>query len=129
MGKSKDCKEDWKELDAQGVKKFKEILGIIDRFRSISIKTKNTKDSPWKFKQDLLKSENIRVFVLPTIDGHVFLIRCEIYGKGKTRSDEWIHVDGIQEARDVFREAGILSHPVFEIVCLSDLYHETDNIS
>ncbi|ALO25287.1 LIC_13246 family protein [Leptospira borgpetersenii] len=129
MDNSNVNKEDWKELDAQGVKKFKEILGIIDRFRSISIKTENTKDSPWKFKRDLLKSENVRVFVQPTIDDHVFLIRCEIYGEGKTRSDEWAHVDGIQEARDVFREAGILSHPVFEIVCLSDLYRGTENIS
>lgn len=129
MGKSKDKKENWKELDSLGVKKFKEILGIIDHFRSITVKTENTKDSPWKFKQDLLKSENVRVFVQPTIDNHVFLIRCEIYGEGKTRSDEWIHVDGIQEARDVFREAGILAHPVFEIVCLSDLFHEIENIS
>lgn len=83
MDNSNVNKEDWKELDAQGVKKFKEILGIIDRFRSISIKTENTKDSPWKFKRDLLKSENVRVFVQPTIDDHVFLIRCEIYGEGK----------------------------------------------
>ncbi|WP_061209324.1 LIC_13246 family protein [Leptospira borgpetersenii] len=122
MGNSNDKEEEWKEFDALGVKKFKEILGIIDRFRSIAVKTENTKESPWKFKQDLLKSDNFRVFVQPTIDEHVFLIRCEIYGEGKTRSDEWIHVDGIQEARNVFKEAGNLSHPVFSIICLNDIF-------
>ncbi|MDI7230009.1 LIC_13246 family protein [Leptospira santarosai] len=123
MGKSKDNKEDWKELNSEGVTQFKSILSAIAKFQAFILQSDTTKGSGWEFKKDLLKSENIRILFKPTEDKHVFLIRGEIYGEGKTRSDEFVLIDGIQEARDVFERQG-MTHPVFSINCFSDIIRD-----
>ncbi|MGQ2872524.1 LIC_13246 family protein, partial [Leptospira santarosai] len=58
---------------------------------------------------------------------HVFRIYAEILEKTKVLREEFIFIDGIAEARDVFeRDGNMTNHPVFNIRCLSDLYK--DNI-
>ncbi|MGQ2801665.1 LIC_13246 family protein [Leptospira santarosai] len=125
MSKSSPAKkEDWKELNNVGILQFKAILKAIERFHNLILRSENTKGSGWEFKRDLLKSENTRIFFKSTEDKHVFLIRGEIYGEGKTRSDEFVLIDGIQEARDVFERQGDLTHPVFSINCFSDIIRD-----
>ncbi|WP_078125923.1 LIC_13246 family protein [Leptospira alexanderi] len=124
MSKSSPKKEEWKELNNVGILEFKAILSAIEKFHSLILKSEKSKSSGWEFKRGLLKSENIRVFFKSTEDKHVFLIRGEIYGEGKTRIEEFILIDGIQEARDVFERQGDLTHSVFSINCLNDIVRD-----
>lgn len=122
MGKSKDKEDGWKELSSEGVKQFKTILSAIEKFQSITLRAHTTEGSPWDFKKDLLKAKECRVYVKATKDKHVFLIYAEIIEEGKIRRENWVHIDGIQEAREIFEKQGDLTHPVFTINCLSDVY-------
>ncbi|KXZ29355.1 hypothetical protein AYB33_17440 [Leptospira santarosai] len=124
MGKSKDKKEDWKELNPKGVIQFKSVLSAIEKFHSITLRSDTTKGSPWDFKRDLLKAKECRIYVNQTEDKHVFQIYAEIIEGSKIRRENWIHIDGIQEARDVFESEGNLTHPVFRINCLNDIYRD-----
>ncbi|KGE21943.1 LIC_13246 family protein [Leptospira interrogans] len=124
MSKSSPEKEKWKELNNVGILQFKAILSAIEKFHSLILKSENTKGSGWDFRRELLKSKNIRILFKSTEDKHVFLIRGEIYGEGKTRIEEFVLIDGIQEARDVFERQGDLSHAVFSINCLSDIVRD-----
>ncbi|MDI7174964.1 LIC_13246 family protein [Leptospira santarosai] len=127
MGKSKDNKEDWKELNPEGVTKFKSILSAIEKFRAFVLRSNTTKGSPWDFKRNLLKAKECSIYVKETEDKHVFRIYAEILEKTKVLREEFIFIDGIAEARDVFeRDGNMTNHPVFNIRCLSDLYK--DNI-
>ncbi|UZN08738.1 hypothetical protein M5D10_07345 [Leptospira santarosai] len=125
MGKSKDNKEDWKELNPEGVTQFKSILSAIRKFHDITLRSESTKGSPWDFKRELLKAKECRIYVKQTEDKHVFQIYAEILEKTKVIRGEFIFIDGIAEARDVFeREGNMTNHPVFNIRCLSDLYKD-----
>ncbi|WP_017850722.1 LIC_13246 family protein [Leptospira interrogans serovar Szwajizak] len=126
MGKSKDKEEVWKELSSEGVKQFKTILSAIERFQfqSITLRSRTTKSSPWDFKRDLLKAKECRVYVKATKDKYVFLIYAEIIEEGKIRRENWVHIDGIQEAREIFEMQANLAHPVFTINCLNDIFRD-----
>ncbi|WP_017810141.1 LIC_13246 family protein [Leptospira alstonii] len=120
----KDKKEGWKELSKEGVTQFKTILSAIEKFQSFALRSETTKGSPWDFKLDLLKAKECRVYVKATEDNHVFLIYAEIIENEKVRRNEFIFIDGIQEARDVFEREGDLTHPVFKINCLNDIFRD-----
>lgn len=124
MGNSKDNKENWKELNKEGVTQFKSILSAIEKFHSIILRSDSTKGSPWDFKRDLLKAKECRIYVKETEDKHVFQVYTEIIEDAKVRRENWIHVDGIQEAREIFESEGNLTHPVFTINCLNDIYRD-----
>ncbi|MDO6384145.1 LIC_13246 family protein [Leptospira santarosai] len=124
MEKSKDNKEDWKELNPEGVTQFKRILSAIEQFYAFTLKSDTTKASPWDFKRDLLKAKECRIYVKESEDKYIFHIYAEIIEGDKVRRENWIHVDGIQEAREVFEKAGNILHPVFEFTCLYDLYRD-----
>ncbi|EMY13575.1 hypothetical protein LEP1GSC043_2752 [Leptospira weilii str. Ecochallenge] len=124
MGKPKDKEEGWKELTQEGVTQFKTILSAIEKFQSFALRSESTEGSPWDFKRDLLKAKECRIYVKATDDKHVFLIYAEIIEEEKVRRENWIHIDGIQEARDVFEIQGLINHPVYEIIALSDLYRD-----
>ncbi|EMO51713.1 LIC_13246 family protein [Leptospira noguchii] len=125
MGKSKDNKEDWKELNQEGVTQFKSILSAIEKFQAFILRFDTTKGSPRDFKRDLLKANECRIYVKETKDKYVFQIYAEILEKTKVLREEFIFIDGIAEARDVFeREGNMTNHPVFNIRCLSDLYKD-----
>lgn len=78
MGKSKDNKEDWKELNQEGVTQFKSILKAITKFQAFILRSDTTKGSPRDFKRDLLKANECRIYVKETEDRHVFQIYAEI---------------------------------------------------
>ncbi|WP_061254493.1 LIC_13246 family protein [Leptospira interrogans] len=121
---TKEKEEGWKELSKEGVTQFKTILSAIERFRSLSIRSQISQSSPWDFKRDLLKAKDCRIYVKATEGKHVFQIYAEIVEENEFRHENWIHVDGIQEARDVFESQGDLTHPVFTINCLNDVYRD-----
>ncbi|WP_061216385.1 LIC_13246 family protein [Leptospira santarosai] len=122
MGKSKDKEDGWKELNQEGVIQFKSILTAIRKFHDITLRSESTKGSPWDFKRDLLKAKECRIYVRRTEDKHVFQIYAEIIEGATVRRNGFLFVDGIFEAREVFEKDGDLTHPVFGINCLSDIY-------
>ncbi|WP_078124960.1 LIC_13246 family protein [Leptospira alexanderi] len=120
--KSKNKEEDWKELTQEGITQFKTILNAIDRFnKSLTLRSEKTKGSPRDFKRDLLKAKDCRIYVKATEDKHVFQIYAEIIEGEKVRCHEFVFIDGITEAREVFESQGRLGHPVFSILSLSDI--------
>ncbi|WP_078125741.1 LIC_13246 family protein [Leptospira alexanderi] len=122
MGKSKNKDEGWKELSKEGVTQFKTILNAIDRFnKSLALRSEKTKGSPRDFKRDLLKAKDCRIYVKATEDKHVFQIYAEIVEGDKVRRNNFIFIDGIEEAREIFEKQGLLGHPVFDILNLSDI--------
>ncbi|WP_032918066.1 LIC_13246 family protein [Leptospira santarosai] len=122
MEKSKDNKEDWKELNPEGVTQFKSILSAIEKFQSIILRSDSIKRSPRDFKSDLLKAKECRIYVKETEDKHVFQIYAEILENNNVIRGKFIFIDGIAEAREVFDNQGDIIHPVFNINCLSDIY-------
>ncbi|MCL8268417.1 hypothetical protein M9Y82_17620 [Leptospira weilii] len=121
MGKSKDKEEGWKELTQEGITQFKTILSAIQRFQSMTLRSATTKGAPWDFKKDLLKAKECRIYVKATDDKHVFQVYAEIVEGDKVRRSEFVFIDGITEAREVFENQGWLEHPVFSILSLSDI--------
>ncbi|EMN80299.1 LIC_13246 family protein [Leptospira interrogans] len=120
--KSKNKEEDWKELTQEGITQFKTILNAIDRFnKSLTLRSEKTKGSPRDFKLDLLKAKDCRIYVKATEGNHVFLIYAEIIEREKVRRNEFIFIDGIGEAKEIFEKQGLLGHPVFDILNLSDI--------
>lgn len=125
MDKSKDKEEGWKELTQEGLTQFKTILSAIEKFQSITLRSETSEGSPWDFKRDLLKAKECRIYVKATEDKHVFQIYAEIVDKEKVRRENWIHIDGIQEARGIFeRSEKLTTHPVFSINCLTDIFRD-----
>ncbi|WP_078127195.1 LIC_13246 family protein [Leptospira alexanderi] len=122
MGKSKNKDEGWKEVSKEGVTQFKTILNAIDRFnKSLTLRSEKTKGSPRDFKRDLLKAKDCRIYVKATEDKHVFQIYAEIVEGDKVRRNNFIFIDGIEEAKEIFEKQGLLGHPVFDILNLSDI--------
>ncbi|WP_061218556.1 LIC_13246 family protein [Leptospira weilii] len=125
MGKANDKEEGWKELSKEGITQFKTILSAIDRYQNLTLQSESTIGSPSDFKRDLLKAKECRIYVKATEDKHVFQIYAEIIEGDNVRRSEFVFIDGIQEARDVFeRDGNMTNHPVFNIRCLSDLYKD-----
>ncbi|UZN08164.1 hypothetical protein M5D10_04100 [Leptospira santarosai] len=123
MGKSRDKEDGWTELNQEGITQFKSILSAIEKFHSFTLRSDRTIGSPWDFKKDLLKAKECRIYVKQTEDKHVFQIYAEIIEGDTVRRENWIHVDGIQEARDIFEKEDVGTH-LYEITCLSDLYRD-----
>ncbi|WP_061230787.1 LIC_13246 family protein [Leptospira weilii] len=125
MGKLKDGEDGYIELTQEGITQFKTILSAIERYQSLTLRSEATKGSPWAFKRDLLKAKECRIYAKVTEDKHVFQIYAEIVEGNKVRRENWIHVDGIQEAREVFeRDENLTAHPVFTINCLTDIFRD-----
>ncbi|MDL5246386.1 hypothetical protein QRD38_11425 [Leptospira weilii] len=117
----KGKEEGWKELNKEGITQFKTILGAIDRFQNLTLRNENTIGSPRDFKRDLLKAKECRIYVKATEDKHVFQIYAEIIEREKVQRENFIFIDGIQEARDAFESQGDIIHPVFTITCVTDI--------
>ncbi|MDI7230080.1 hypothetical protein QMM87_15630 [Leptospira santarosai] len=124
MGKSKNKEEGWKELNKEGVPQFKSILSAIERYQNLILRSDTTKGSPRDFKKDLLKAKECRIYVKQTEEKHVFQIYAEIIEEGTVHRETCLFIDGITEAREVFEKEGDVTHPVFEINCLSDIYRD-----
>ncbi|EQA43882.1 hypothetical protein LEP1GSC050_4158 [Leptospira broomii serovar Hurstbridge str. 5399] len=112
--------EPWKEMDAEGIITFKRILSILYSYYNMIWEPKSISET-WEFRKELIIAPNARVFV-KKFGEYEYLIRGEIADGKNIKTDEWIHIDGIQEERDGFSDSKNLTNPVFNIPCLTDIY-------
>ena len=111
---AKAVKETWKEIKEETDKKeFQAIIHIVNKYYALNNGVKNE----FREKLVLSNSENFSV-KLKAMAGNSFSVLVELNNVLET----WIHLDGIVEERKTMTEKGNLEHPVFKIVCLTDLY-------
>ena len=115
---AKAVKETWKEIKEETDKKeFQAIIHILNRYYSL-----NGVKNEFREKLVLSNSESFTV-KLKAMAGNAFSVLVELNNVLET----WIHLDGIVEERKTMTEKGNLDHPVFKIVCLTDLYKKAVN--
>ncbi|XDD50451.1 hypothetical protein AB3N59_01165 [Leptospira sp. WS92.C1] len=99
---------------------FRRIVSVLNGFyRSKTTIRKLNGSQKMRIRLEKKDFQNFEVF-LKKIGDHDFLIFLKIENK----YDSWIHIDGIQEERERFILEGKTDHPVFKIVCISDLYRK-----
>ncbi|TGK28237.1 hypothetical protein EHQ12_12755 [Leptospira gomenensis] len=100
---------------------FRKILSALNRhYAPVVSESKKLGSQKLRFELEKRESDDFDVFFkkIGTYDFAVVL-------KSGNRFDSWIHLDGIREEQERFLFEGKNDHPIFQIVCLSDLY-ETD---
>lgn len=107
--------ESLKEFNVVQIKKFQEILGILNRYHNVFSKEK----SVTQINREKVEKENPENIILKVrkFGNNEYVIDAEI--KGVVR-DTWIHIDGIAEERKLIKDP---SHPIFKIECLEDIYN------
>ncbi|TGK10899.1 LIC_13246 family protein [Leptospira stimsonii] len=110
---------EWKKLVSRK-EEFTNIVSVLNQFY-----VARTPYSQFSNSQKLriqLEKEGFKNFeaFLKKLGEHDFLIYLRTEGK----YESWIHIDGIQEERDRFLNEGTKDHPVFDIVCVSDLFEK-----
>jgi hypothetical protein len=109
---------EWKELTSRK-DEFLHILRILNHYYEMQSQTKN---ELYLFRRNLVERppEQIRIFFskIGTYEFFVSVSQSLDLDALKT----WLHMDGIAEERERFREIGNMDHPVFSITCLSDLF-------
>ena len=116
---AKAVKETWKEIKEETDKKeFQAIIHIVNKYYALNNGVKNE----FREKLVLANSESFTV-KLKAMAGNAFSVLVELDNVLET----WIHLDGIVEERKTMTEKGNLEHPVFKIVCLTDLYKKAVN--
>lgn len=110
---------EWKKLISRK-DEFTNIVSVLNQF--YVAKTPYSKLSNSQKLRIQLEKEGFKNFeaFLKKLGEHDFLI----YLKADGKYESWIHIDGIQEERDRFTIEGMKDHPVFEIVCISDLFEK-----
>lgn len=107
----------WKEIQEKD--EFKNILGIMNRYYSLTNQLQTSKGQIFREKVAQTSNENLKVF-LKKFKKYEYLVVSEITDNESKIMDSWIHVDGIAQERIFHKENP--SHPVFKIVSLGDLY-------
>lgn len=109
---------DWKELTSRK-DEFLHILRILNHYYEMRGQTRN---DLYSFRQKLVESppDSITIY-LAKIGPYEYFVRGSLE-RNFEASESWIHIDGIAEERDKFRDLGNLEHPVFSITCLGDLF-------
>ncbi|HNN05766.1 MAG TPA: hypothetical protein PKN56_19560 [Leptospiraceae bacterium] len=121
MQKRKKKSKVWREITEQKTE-FQGILKVLNRFYEAV--AEDRKNDSHRFRKSLEKenTEKFRIF-LRKFGKYEFLVYAEIRDtETGSRSDSWIHIDGIAEEREQLRKKGNHDHPVFSISCLTDLY-------
>jgi len=121
---------EWKKLNSKGIIEFQNITRILNRYYT-AFTTEEKKTNTQKFREEIsyANPDNLEIFA-KKFGVYEYLIYCEILeNKEKVKSDTWIHIDGIAEERDVFMKKEILSHPVYNIVCMLDIFNECETLS
>lgn len=117
-------KEQWKEINSTMKPEFQRIVAVLNKYYDAS-QPKSTVNQASQFRKNLVRQnpESFRIY-LKKFGSYEFLVHAEILAENKNSSeaDTWIHIDGIQEERDQLSKQGIESHPVFQIVGLTDIY-------
>ncbi|MBM9499894.1 hypothetical protein JWG44_06475 [Leptospira sp. 201903071] len=110
---------EWKKLISRK-DEFVNIVSVLNQFyvaKAPYSKLSNSQKLRIQLEKDGFK--NFEAF-LKRLGEHDFLI----YIKANEKYESWIHIDGIQEERDRFLNEGTKIHPVFDIVCISDLFEK-----
>ncbi|AOP35834.1 hypothetical protein A0128_01355 [Leptospira tipperaryensis] len=110
---------EWKKLISRK-DEFANIVSVLNQFyvtKTPYCKLSNSQKLRIQLEKDGFK--DFEAF-LKRLGEHDFLI----YLKANEKYESWIHIDGIQEKRDRFLNEGTKTHPVFDIVCVSDLFEK-----
>ena len=103
--------------DLKNVDDFLHILRVLNHYYQHS----GEPLSPLaEFRRDVVKASPDTVGVrLDMIGENEFMVMATL----GDRTESWIHIDGIQSERVKLADAGNLTHPVFSIVCLTDIFY------
>lgn len=99
-------------------KELQKIVSILNRYYGIK-----TPETEKREKLVLTSPEKIKIR-LKKFGENQFFVDCIILADKKKDfvKCDWLHVDAIVEERKIMTEKEKLDHPVFKIVCLSDLW-------
>ncbi|MBE7412411.1 MAG: hypothetical protein L6Q54_08145 [Leptospiraceae bacterium] len=113
----------WVELKNKK-EEFIRIVEVLNRYYSQN-KPENYPSESHKFREKLLQSplDSFKVFI-KKFGLFEYIIAVEISENGSSRFDTWIHIDGIEEERNELKNSGILDHPIFQIVSMTDLVNQ-----
>ena len=105
-------------------KELQKIVNIINRYYGIKTPVTEKRE-----KLVLTSPEKIKIR-LKKIGDSQFFVDCIILADKKKDfvKCDWLHVDAIVEERKIMTERGNLDHPVFKIVCLSDLWDRAKTV-
>ncbi|MDX1958831.1 MAG: hypothetical protein SFU98_09670 [Leptospiraceae bacterium] len=122
--KKKKKKAEWRALH-DGKAEFLKILSDLNSFYRERSRGTNVMIS--HFREEVAQKNPSELNILLMKFGYFeFLVWCEIIEETNNRAESWIHIDGISHEREQLKEAGILTHPVFEITCMNDLYEKAE---
>lgn len=111
--------EQWKELISRK-EEFQHILRVLNNYYEMVAKTRSASRD---FRKKIAKEPSpsgFRVF-FKKFGNYEFEVLAFLESDPR-EEERWFHLDGIQEERDKLKTIGNLEHPVFQIVCVSDLY-------
>lgn len=115
--------DSWYELLGQK-EDFQNTVHILNRYYELNSPTQVSEALLFRKEIVTSKPENLRIF-LKRFGTYEFLVVVEITFETGKKIDSWIHIDGIMQERKICTEQGKLTHPVFNIVSLSDLYEKS----
>ncbi len=124
--KKKSKKGEWRELKIRKPE-FQELVRILNRFYSQSLDY--VKSPSFQFREELClqNPDDLGIFV-QKFGTYEFLIYVTIKSGDSEKKDSWIHIDGVRQERDELLKIGKNNHPVFQLVCMSDLYDIAESV-
>lgn len=117
----------WFKIPNKKKSDFQHILNVLNKYYESINKTDNTL---LEFRKNLCKKKKSEFDVyLKKIDKYVFLTQIKLKNIPIDTNHKWIHIDGIEEEKDKFKSLGNTDHPVFSIVCLTDIFLQSTRIN
>ena len=120
-----DMSGEWKRIEGQGITEFDEILNILNGYYNAF--SDDSKKTPVALFREFFPQVNInnkKLYVKKTGE-YEYIVFGYI---SDNHCDSWLHVDGIQQERDILTQKGQMKHPVFSINCLADIYDKATGI-
>ncbi|MDF3820435.1 hypothetical protein P3G55_11015 [Leptospira sp. 96542] len=111
----------WRELKVRK-EEFLHILRILNHYYEMRGETRSPQ---FQFRCQLVGSatDQVRIF-FSRLGDYEFQVACSLGQEGPFET--WIHIDGIAEERSKLKGIGQSDHPVFQLVCLSDLFIDAE---
>ena len=123
--KKQAINQKWKQVSQDSILDFQNILNILNRYYS-QFESSNPKTESSLFREEVGKAreEDLEIY-LKKFGRYEYLIFAIIHTENGKKSDSWIHIDGVSEERDGFKKKNLLNHPVFEIICMQDIFEKS----
>lgn len=109
----------WKELVSRK-QEFQHILRVLNNYYEMVAKAKSASRDFRKKLAEEPNAEGFRVF-FKKFGKYEFEVLAFLEREPR-EEERWFHLDGIQEERDKLLELKKDNHPVFQIICVEDLY-------